>query len=140
MFKWEIETSAMTTSKPNAIWKLWTQVSSWPTWSADLEWANLDGLFTIGSSGSLKPKGWPVSKFQLSHVDVDRRFETVSKLPFTQLIFDHKILEENGKFRLSYHVTVSGLLAPPLYFTMRPMLKKGLPENLKRFAEMTEKS
>lgn len=139
MFQWTVQAETTTQARPQDIWKLWTDVSTWSRWSHDLEWSRLEGPFSKGTTGTLKPKGWPVSKFILTDIEEGKSFRDESFLPKTKITFSHHMKTEGSKVHIVHHVHVSGLLAPLLWLTMRPMLKKGLPANVKRLVQMAEK-
>lgn len=134
MFKWEVKAEAITTASVKDVWKLWSDVSSWSHWSRDLEWSRLEGPFAIGSTGLIKPKGWPESSFILTEIQEGKSFSNKSLLPKTNMIFAHEMTAEKNGVRIMHKVTVQGLLAPLLWFTMRWMLKKSLPDNVKQLA------
>lgn len=139
MFTWELRAEAITTATPADIWKVWTDVSAWPKWDHDLEWARLDGPFTAGTNGELKPKGWFSSKFQLIAVEKNKHHSDKTAMPLTQVIFHHSIVPHDPyKIRVVHHIKATGLLAPLLYFTMRKKLQKGLPEAVERLVKLAE--
>lgn len=52
IIKLTLETSA----SPESIWQLWQDVKNWNTWDHGIEYSTIDGPFTEGSKGTLKPK------------------------------------------------------------------------------------
>ncbi|MDP3505094.1 MAG: hypothetical protein Q8S33_32450 [Myxococcales bacterium] len=58
-FHHEVETLA----PPTAIWRLWTDVTTWPSWDTELESVRLDAAFGPGVTGTLKGKGSPEAAF-----------------------------------------------------------------------------
>jgi hypothetical protein len=46
---WDYEYQVTTSATPQAIYALWSNVESWPSWSADVISAKLDGPFAVGS-------------------------------------------------------------------------------------------
>jgi hypothetical protein len=67
------------TASPSAIFDRWADVATWPQWNADTEWVRLDGAFTQGGTGVLKPKGGPRVKFVIEKL-TEAEFVDVSRL------------------------------------------------------------
>lgn len=135
---WEIRAEAVSKASAKKIWDIWTDVSAWPVWDHELQWAKLNGPFAVGTRATLKPKGFFASGFEITSAEVERRMSDETKMPFTKVVFDHFLIPEEGKVRIVHHVRVSGLLAPLLYCTMRLKLAKGLPIAIKALANLAE--
>src|SRR5258708_39597893 len=75
---------------PSAFFAKWADMATWPEWNADTEWVRLDGPFAAGSTGVLKPKGGPKTKFVIAVVS-DSEFTDVSKLVGARLTFRHLV-------------------------------------------------
>lgn len=139
MFKWSISAEAFVKAQPSDVWSIWIDVSAWPKWDHELEWSSLSGPFQVGTEGQLKPKGWPPSKFRLILVEEGKAHSDKTVMPMTEIIFNHSVAPvENGQVRIVHHVEVRGLLAPLLWFTMRRVLKKGLPKAVNTLAQLAE--
>lgn len=138
MFYWEFESSTLSHASTQNIWKFWSNVDSWNKWDAEVQWAKLDGPFTKGAKGTLKPNGWPVCKFLVTHVELDHKFHDVTKMPLTSMEFQHEMVVKDNLTKITHRVVVKGLLAPLLYFTLRPKLKMGLARAVKSLAELAE--
>ena len=134
MWNWTLEASVKTGASEEAIWKLWTDVSSWPEWDHELDWCSIEGPFVVGASGKLKPKGWMVTRFTLTHVEKNRGFADLTRMPLTSVIFRHSYV--NGK--LTHRVEVKGLLAPFLRLTMGKKIEKEMPKAIAALAKKAE--
>lgn len=131
MFKWEIIAEKNTKGSPEDIWNIWKDVSNWPKWDHDLEWSRINGEFTVGTMGVLKPKGWFSSEFKITDLALNRSHTETTYMPMTTLTFLHQLEKVNdGKLKITHKLTVAGLLAPLLWCTMRLKLKKTVPEAL----------
>ena len=105
-----IKHSIKTRAKPEAVWALWSQIETWPTWDHGIQEGKIEGPFVTGARGWLKPKGGPRVKFQLIDVHENKRFHDRSFLPLTQLDFIHT-MEREGEFTVvTHHVEMKGLL------------------------------
>ena len=73
MFTWEVRAEAISKASAKKIWDMWADVSSWPIWDHELEWARLDGPFTAGARGTVKPKGFFASGFEITSLEEERK-------------------------------------------------------------------
>jgi hypothetical protein len=121
------EAHASSSAPPSAFFARWADMATWPEWNTDTEWVRLDGPFTAGSTGVLKPKGGPKVKFVIATLVADREFTDVSLLAGARLTFRHLIepLPEGGS---TVRVTVT--LAGPLGWFWNLVLGKGLRASL----------
>jgi hypothetical protein len=121
------EAHASSSAPPSAFFARWADMATWPEWNTDTEWVRLDGPFTTGSTGVLKPKGGPKVKFVIATLVADREFTDVSLLAGARLTFRHLIepLPEGGS---TVRVTVT--LAGPLGWFWNLVLGKGLKASL----------
>lgn len=141
MFSWTIQADAKAKASSEQVWAIWTDVTSWPKWDHELEWSMLEGPFKVGTTGKLKPKGWPASKFQLTSVIEGQSHSDKTRMPLTDVVFNHTVKPcGDSQVCITHQVTVSGLLAPLLWLTMRVALKKGLPRAVKTLASMAEEN
>jgi hypothetical protein len=122
------EAHASSSAPPSAFFARWADMATWPEWNTDTEWVRLDGPFSAGSTGVLKPKGGPKVKFVIATLVADREFTDVSLLAGARLTFRHLIepLPEGGS---RVHVTVT--LAGPLGWFWNLVLGKGLRASLR---------
>ena len=121
------EAHASSSATPSAFFARWADMATWPEWNTDTEWVRLDGPFTAGSTGVLKPKGGPKVKFVIATLVADREFTDVSLLAGARLTFRHLIepLPEGGST-----VSVTVTLAGPLGWFWNLVLGKGLKASL----------
>ncbi len=140
MFSWSVEASCTTSAPKENVWKLWSDVETWPMWDHGLEWCRLDGPFSAGTKGALKPKGSPTVSFELTHVEPGHSYSDLSSLPLTKLKFTHTLEKlSRGQYQIRHRASCKGLLAPILFLTLRRDLKKGMPQSVRKLAEIAEK-
>lgn len=116
---------------PGAFFARWADMATWPEWNADTEWVRLDGPFATGSTGVLKPKGGPRTKFVIAELS-DSEFTDVSLLLGARLTFHHLVRETPGG---GSDVQVAVTLAGPLARVWNLILGKGIKETLQRDLE-----
>jgi len=132
MWNWTFEASVEGQVSSSEIWRIWTNVEDWSSWDKELEWSRIDGPFTAGTEGHLKPKDWSPLKFKITEAIDGKEFKNVTIMPLgTTLKFHH--FSENispGRCRITHRVHAKGLLAPILRLTLRRKLKAKLPHAL----------
>jgi hypothetical protein len=139
MFEWSVKSDVTIKARVKDVWALWSDVGSWPIWSQDVEWSKLDGLFLVGSKGTIKPKDWPASTFTITQIEEGKNFTTESFLPKIKMNFSYKMSTEGDLVHLIHRITVSGLLAPILWLMLRNKMKKSLEKNIKNLATRVER-
>lgn len=135
MLKWQYSHSTESPASASQVWAKYQDVADWPAWDDQIEWAQLDGPFTAGAVGQLKPQGLKPSPLQFTHVSENTRFTTLTRLPGTDLVFDHTLIPTLNGVRITHTVRASGILAPVLYFTLRKSLVQHLPGALEALSE-----
>ncbi len=119
--------SARTTSAvpPSAFFDRWADMATWPEWSTDVEWARLEGPFAVGTTGVLKPRKGPKTKFVIEHLDPDRAYVDVPRLHGARLASGHLVTTHPGG-GCSIDVTIS--MSGPLAWLWTLLLAKGFGE------------
>ena len=139
---WAYEETVETSATPEAVWRLWADVSHWNEWDEDIVWARLDGRFESGSRGKLKPRGVPAAGFTLEHVVPLRAYTVEQRLPLARLAFEHELAPAaDGRTAITQRASISGPLSG-LYgraFGRRMERNfRGIIESLARTAEGAE--
>jgi len=127
----------MNTSASN-IFEQYQNVESWHTWDNDVQSANLDGDFIVGTHGMLQPTHGPKSKFTLTEITLNKSFTTESKLPLCNLVFEHKLEITVGGTKVIHTVHFNGLFSPLFGRLIGNNIKKGLPTALKSLKNQCE--
>jgi Polyketide cyclase / dehydrase and lipid transport len=106
---WTTKASA-TSSKVQAeeIWKLWSDIATWPTWDAGVKACSLEGTFTSGTKGTLTPKGAPALPFLMTDVKPLESFTNETELPGAKLTFHHFLEPTSEGLKVTHQVTISG--------------------------------
>jgi hypothetical protein len=138
MFKWTITEVVTSKADPKNIWDIWEKVEDWPTWDKELEWAKLENGFELHARGALKPKGMSVYHFKITGFDQGKSFTTHTPLFMANMTFVHELKPMDSGTQITQRITVSGLLAPFLYFVMRKGLQNGLRRSLLELARLAE--
>lgn len=83
------ECEAVFEADPDAVWKVWTDVTGWPEWDVSKEIAQLDGPFEPGARGWARQRGNLGGPFIITAVDPGRRWVTECPVPLGKVTFEH---------------------------------------------------
>jgi carbon monoxide dehydrogenase subunit G len=136
---WETTETKLSNATRQAVWALWTDVGRWNQWDPGVEYAELSGAFTAGTTGVLKSRNGPRSKFKIIEATENRSFTNRSRLPFCTLDFIHELAETPTGIAITHRVVIRGLLAPLFAGIVGKQQQKNLPEAVESLAELAGK-
>ena len=102
-----IETSA----SPDAIWSLWTDVSTWKEWDSGLQDARMDEDFTLGSKGQIISLQGRKSKFKVVAYEEGKSYTFKTSLPLGGLYVKRTLQVADGMTVFTHEVWFAGLSA-----------------------------
>lgn len=127
-----------TQASPEDIWEIWQDVKNWNTWDHGIEYSTLDGPFAAGTTGSLKPKGGPLLRTRLTHVEPLKMFVDESKLFLARITVSHYLTESAGKTQVTTQIEMSGPLAFLFAYLIGRTMKKNLPQEMEAMVKKAE--
>jgi hypothetical protein len=133
-----IKHSEETHATPEDIWHVWQDVKNWNTWDHGIEWSSLDGPFAEGTTGSLQPKGGPLVRLKLTHVEPMKMFVDEAKLFLARIIDSHYITNSDGKIQVTHQIEMKGPLAFLFAYLIGRSMKKNLPREMKSMIKKAE--
>jgi Polyketide cyclase / dehydrase and lipid transport len=92
-----------------AIWSLYDDVTTWPSWDAQAELVTRDGPFVTGTTGTMKFSGQQPLDYRLTRVEPLREF--VDETPVGPLVVRVSHLLEplaSGRLRITYAAEIDG--------------------------------
>ena len=106
------ERSVSTTAAPAAVWRVWSDPSTWPTWNPDVRSIKLDGPFATGTTGTMSTRQ-ATHGITLARVDEGRSFTLeAAPIPLTTFAFECRIEPgDSGGSRISQGLSMRGPLA-----------------------------
>ena len=113
-----------TTASIEDIWNIWKDVENWNSWDHGIEYSTIDGPFEVGVEGTLKPKGGPLVKTELTQVEPKKMFVNEAKLFLARIIVTHFISQLEGKTLVTHKIEMSGPLAFFFSFVIGRNMKK----------------
>jgi hypothetical protein len=98
-----------TDASPEAIWSLYEDVRTWPSWDAQAELITRDGPFATGSSGTMKFVGQDPLAYRLVKVEPQREFIDETPLGDIVVRVSHRLEPLGiGGTRITYAAEIEG--------------------------------
>jgi uncharacterized protein YndB with AHSA1/START domain len=136
---WTNEKSVETTAPPEAIWRLWSDVTTWPEWNGDIEHIEISGPFAQGSTILMTPFGQdPVELVIAEAVEPDL---FVDEAAFADVVVRtiHRIERVEGdRSRVTYRMEISGPASDTLGPELGPQISADFPETLAALVRQAE--
>ena len=108
-----VSAHATSVAPPSLFFARWADMATWPQWNSDIAWARLEGPFVEGSTGVIKPKKGPTTKFVIERLDPGRAYVDVTRLLGARLTFSHLITDgSDGGCAIDVTISLRGPLAP----------------------------
>jgi hypothetical protein len=132
--------SLVTQATPQALWRLYADPATWPSWDPDAELVTLDGPFASGSTGTMKFTGQDPLTYTLEDVEANRRFTDVTSVPGATIRFGHRIepLGEGAGTRLTHELTIEA--EEPFAQELGAMISADIPDSMTRLAQLAEEA
>ena len=71
---WEYEYRLETSAAPEALWRHWADMASWPQWNDGIETITVDGPFEVGTVFTMKPPGEEPIRMRLTEIKPGESF------------------------------------------------------------------
>jgi hypothetical protein len=131
--------SRQTSASPEAVWRIWSNTDTWPSWNPDVRAVSLDGPFATGTSGSMTT-GAGTHDIRLENVVSGRSFDLVtSPIPATTFRFHCEVTPNGSGSTISQGLSMSGLLAPVFSPLMGNRIAGSFEPILARLAQEAER-
>jgi uncharacterized protein YndB with AHSA1/START domain len=133
--------SVETSASPAAVWKIWSDTSTWAEWNPDVQSMTLNGPFAAGTSGTMKTKQG-TRQVQLTEVVPGRSFRLeTTVIPLTRFAFECQVVAgPAGKTTISQAIRVGGPLGGVVGGMMGPQIANTFPALLQGLARKAEAS
>jgi uncharacterized protein YndB with AHSA1/START domain len=106
---WSHEESITTTSSPERVWALLSDVEGWKKWNAGIEHIELHGPFAKGTQFSMQPPGEDVFLSTLVEVTPNRGFTDETVIDGTRVLVFHEIAAlQAGGTKITYRTEITG--------------------------------
>jgi hypothetical protein len=130
------EHSITSAASPAAVWRLYSDVSQWPTFDAEAERIQLDGPFTAGSRGTMKFRGQEPLAFTLTEVEPERVFTDETPVGEAVVRVRHRLEASADGVRITQRVEIDG---PEAFAAeLGAMITADMPATMTRLARLAE--
>ncbi len=136
---WKYGYTLETVAEPEKLWKLYSDVNSWPKWDRGIKDVTLEGTFSTGTHGKIKPSNQDWLEFTLTKVEPLMGFSDRTEIPGTDstICFDHTITSlPSGKTRIRHEVIITGENSELIGKEIGPSLVSGIPEAMENIASL----
>jgi len=135
------ERSVETKASPQAVWKIWSDTSTWPQWNPDVLAMALNGPFASGTTGTMTNKQG-AHAIQLDDVVPGQSFRLeTTVIPLTRFSFECQVGGgAAGKTRVSQAIRVKGPLGAIVGGMMSKQIANSFPALLQGLAGKAEAS
>jgi polyketide cyclase/dehydrase/lipid transport protein len=137
---WTNEQSIETTASPAAIWRLWSNVSGWPEWNADIERIEISGPFAAGSTISMTPVGQDPIELRIAEAVEPDLF--VDEADFAGVVVRtiHRVEGLKAeRSRIIYRMEISGPAADSVGPEVGPQISADFPATLAALVQRAER-
>ncbi|MGI8440745.1 MAG: SRPBCC family protein [Thermoleophilaceae bacterium] len=132
---WQFEHSIETRASAEAVWRLYRDVSTWPSWDEGIEAVELHGPFEPGAEGVLTPVGQEPLPFRVVEATPGRGFADETAAPGVVLRFIHRLLPlDGGGTRITHRVEIDGAAAEEVGAQAGPQITAGIPDTMESLA------
>jgi hypothetical protein len=137
---WTTEHSIETTASPEAIWRLWSDVATWPEWNEDIEKIEISGPFAVGSTIAMTPIGQDTVELRIAEASEPHLFIDEAEFPDVVVRTVHRIDPVSGDRRkVIYRMEISGPAAGTVGPELGPQISSDFPETLSGLVERAER-
>jgi len=115
-----------TAATPERVWRIWSDVSTWPSWNPDVLSVAIVGPFVSGARGQMTTKAGGTHDITLRDVEPGRSFglET-SPIPLGRFHFECQVQPGDRATTISQSITIGGPLGPLYSAMMGPRIAQG---------------
>jgi hypothetical protein len=125
---WTTEHSIETTSSPESIWRLWSDVATWREWNADIERIEILGPFAAGSTIAMTPAGQDTVELRIAEASEPELFVDQADLGEVVVTTTHRIDRQDDRHNIvTYRMEISGPAADTVGPELGPRISGDFP-------------
>jgi uncharacterized protein YndB with AHSA1/START domain len=133
------EASHNTKASPAEVWRVWSDVNTWPEWNPDMKESRLDGPLQLGTTGIINTRSGGKHDVVVTQFEDGRSFELESTaMPMTKMAIRATVTPIDDGTRVTQAFEARGLLAPIVAPMMGGMILKTFSKVLAGLAEKVE--
>lgn len=132
------EMTVTTTASGDAVYRLWSDPTTWASWDALVDRATLSGS-GVGARGKLKGKQGPESTITVTAAEPGRRFAYAATGPGVRILYEREYAA-GSPARITHRVTFSGLVGGALAGgNLGRQFREGMPAQMNRIKALAER-
>jgi hypothetical protein len=135
---WTSKSNITIKSRPETVWKIWRDVSTWSRWDKGIESSRLLGDFVPGQKLEIKPRKGPKTVAKLLEVRENSAFTDASKFPLATIEFAHTISPDPSGLLVTHTIRIYGPLAFLWSKLVGRKIAADLPESLRELRALAE--
>ena len=126
---WEYEYRLETSAAPEALWRHWADMASWPQWNDGIETIAVDGPFAVGTVFTMTPPGDEPIRMRLTEIKQGESFTDEMDAGDFVVRTEHR-LEPAGaeQTRIVYRTEITGAAAGQVGPELGPQITADFPE------------
>jgi uncharacterized protein YndB with AHSA1/START domain len=133
---WATEHSIETTASPESIWRLWSDVATWPEWNADIERIEISGPFAAGSTIAMTPAGQDTVELRIAEASEPELFIDQADLGDVVVRTIHRVdRQDERRSIVTYRMEISGPATDTVGPELGPQISRDFPEVLAALVE-----
>ena len=129
-YEYSIETKASV----QAIWRLYSDVTTWPSWDSGILTVELDGPFADGATGKIVLREQDTFSFRILSAVPNKGFSDETEIPGLGAVirFIHTLGETpSGSTKVTHRVEIDGSAAD----TLGPAITAGIPKTMEALVD-----
>jgi uncharacterized protein YndB with AHSA1/START domain len=134
---WDYEHSVRTGAAPEAVWRRWTDMASWPEWNDGIETITVDGPFAAGTTFTMAPPGQEPITMRLVEVVPGEVFTDEMDAGDFVVTTVHRLVPEAGGTRIVYRTEITGPAADVVGPSLGPEITADFPDVLAKLAAIS---
>jgi len=107
------EASLDTAAPADRVWRVWSDVNTWPEWNPDMKASHIDGPLKLGATGNIDTRSGGKHDVVVTQFEDGRSFELESTaLPGTKMAIKATITPRGTGSTITQGFEPRGMLAP----------------------------
>jgi uncharacterized protein YndB with AHSA1/START domain len=136
---WEYEHSVETTAAPEALWRHWSDMATWPQWNDGVETIAVEGPFEVGTAFTMTPPGAEPIRMRLVDIKPGESFADEMDAGDFVVRTEHWLEPAAaGLTRIVYRTEITGEAAGQVGPELGPEITADFPEVLAALAKRAE--
>jgi len=135
---WDYAPSVESPASAASIWRLYSDITTWPRWKPVVERVELQGPFAAGTKGWLTPEGQSPMPFRIVAADVDRGYTSETDLGDGLLLtLDHRLVPlPDGGTRITHSVSMPRAALEKFGMNFSPNFNASVRATLDRLSDL----